>query len=72
VCPEPEADLDMDRREAAFAMIGQLWASSVVVSSVVSMPEEANAVYGADATIALPNMMEAIDNRINKQCLVES
>ena len=72
VCPEPEADLDMDRREAAFAMIGQLWASGAVLSSLVSMPGEATAVYGADATIALPNMMEAIDNRINKQCLVES
>ncbi len=71
ICPEPDLDLDMDRREATFAMIGQLWASSAVAATIFTT-SPSNAVFGADANIALPNMMESIDNRINKQCLVES
>jgi len=28
ICPEPEIDIEMDSREAAFAMMGQLWATT--------------------------------------------
>ncbi len=74
-CPEPELDLDMDRREATFALLGQLWATTTgVIASValLSSPQPSEAVYGADANIAVPNVMEGINNRVNQQCLVES
>ena len=71
-CPEPELDLDMDRREATFALLGQIWATAGVATTMFSSPPEAEAIYGADANIAIPNMMEGIENRVNKQCLVES
>mmetsp|Transcript_19311 Transcript_19311/g.28932 ORF Transcript_19311/g.28932 Transcript_19311/m.28932 type:complete len:255 (-) Transcript_19311:1246-2010(-) len=61
LCPEPE----VDRREAAFALIGTMW-------SVGSLPSPANAVFGADAKIEIPNVMDNINNRVNQQCLVES
>jgi len=65
-CPEPnDDDLDMDRREAAFAMLGSFWA-------MTSSPIVANAVYGQDAKIELPNPMEDMSRRTNEQCLVES
>lgn len=72
ICPEPEIDLDMDRREAAFAMLGQILATGTGAASIFASPQEADAVYGADANIAIPNMMEDMNNRINSQCLVES
>merc|ERR1712232_123401 len=36
------------------------------------MGSPANAVYGADAKIEMPNMMQQMADRANKQCLVES
>ena len=72
LCPEPD-DIEMDRREAAFAMIGAIWSSSVIPSVVLSSgAQSAEAVYGTDANIAMPNVMEGISNRVNQQCLVES
>ena len=59
-------DQEMDRREAAFALLGSLWATTTM------MPSPAHAVYGADAKIEMPNMMENMANRASKQCLVES
>lgn len=65
-CPEPlDDDIDMDRREAAFAMLGSLWA-------MTTSPHVATAVYGADANIEIPNVVEGITRRTNEQCLVES
>lgn len=66
-CPDDDEndDDDMDRREALFAMLGSLVAS-------MSVPVAASAVYGADAKIQLPNPIEAMANRQNGQCLVES
>lgn len=64
-CPEPPEDVDMDRREAAFAMLGSLLA-------MTTPPVTANAVYGQDAKIELPNPIEDMSRRTNEQCLVES
>ncbi len=63
-CPEPNDDNpDMDRREAAFAMLGAIWATT-------SAP--AYATYGQDAKIELPNPVQDMARRTNEQCLVES
>lgn len=62
-CPEPEENVDMDRREAAFAMLGSLWALS---------PLPSHAVYGQDAKIEMPNVIENMTKRATQQCLVES
>ena len=65
-CPEDRDDdgSDLDRREALFAMFGSVLATTV--------PSAAWATYGDDAKIELPNPMEAITNRVNGQCLVET
>lgn len=59
----------LDRRNviSMFAMF-----STATASTILNHPKKANAIYGEDAKIALPNVMESMDNRINKQCLVES
>jgi hypothetical protein len=67
-CPETtREDFDLDRREALFAMMGSVWAATSVFA-----PQPANAVYGSDAKIELPNVVEGITQRVNQQCLVES
>ncbi|CAB9518652.1 expressed unknown protein [Seminavis robusta] len=78
-CPDDDEEDDedndnkqMDRREAAFAMLGTLWATTSTAATLFSSPEPSHAVYGADAKIELPNMAENMANRNNKQCLVES
>jgi len=53
----------MDRREAAFAMLGSFWAMTA---------SPALATYGQDAKIEMPNPLEDMDRRTNEQCLVES
>eukprot|EP00957_Ditylum_brightwellii_P107468 8200110-Ditylum_brightwellii.AAC.1 len=67
-CHNTKTKLDEGRRRVAFAMIGSLWS----VGSAFSSPEAANAVYGQDANIALPNVVEGMNNRVTQQCLVES
>jgi len=75
ICPESH---EVDRREATFAMIGTMWSAGILPSAVISTftaissPEAAEAVYGADAKIEVPNVMDNINNRVNQQCLVES
>lgn len=78
-CPEPDDDPEMDRREAAFALLGTLWSAGVVPSAVLGslsgsarFPETAHAAQGDAANIALPNPIERITDRATKQCLVES
>lgn len=72
-CPEPEDDPALDRREAAFAMLGRLWAAGAIPAAALSSrPLPALAEYGADAKLSLPNPLEAITDRATKQCLVES
>ena len=77
-CPEDnddESDGDEsstleDRREAMFAMIGGVWATTTTAWSLA--PNEASATYGNDAKMTFPNPMESMSDRTNKQCLVES
>lgn len=38
----------------------------------IANPTVANAVYGADAKIELPDIVQGMADRTNKQCLVES
>ena len=38
----------------------------------VSKPSASNAVYGADAKIEMPDIVQDMSDRMNKQCLVES
>eukprot|EP00566_Odontella_aurita_P017638 CAMPEP_0113534948 /NCGR_PEP_ID=MMETSP0015_2-20120614/5429_1 /TAXON_ID=2838 /ORGANISM="Odontella" /LENGTH=261 /DNA_ID=CAMNT_0000434139 /DNA_START=158 /DNA_END=943 /DNA_ORIENTATION=- /assembly_acc=CAM_ASM_000160 len=72
-CPEPEDDPTLDRREAAFAMLGRLWAAGALPAVVLSSSAPpAIAEYGADAKMSLPNPLESIADRATKQCLVES
>jgi len=75
-CPEPDNNPDMDRREAAFAMLGSLWVAGAVPAAVLpaalSNAQPAYAEYGTDAKIQLPNPMEQMRERATKQCLMES
>jgi len=65
LCPEPESNSDLDRREAAFALLGSLW-------SIGLSPDAADAIFGEDAKIQMPNVLDGMTDRVNKQCLVES
>jgi len=67
-CDEVEEE---SRREAAFAMLGTLWAVSALPTSLV-FPLSAEAVYGPDANVQLPNPIDAMNDRATKQCLMES
>mmetsp|Transcript_24118 Transcript_24118/g.35743 ORF Transcript_24118/g.35743 Transcript_24118/m.35743 type:complete len:161 (-) Transcript_24118:242-724(-) len=66
-CPayNDEEGSNIDRREVLFATIGSL-------VSTLSLPSAVSAAYGQDAKIELPNPVEAMSNRVNQQCLVES
>lgn len=70
---EPTSDDDslLDRREAAFAMLGTMWAVGTLPTALI-FPEAAEATYGADAKLSLPNPIESMNDRATKQCLVES
>lgn len=73
-CPDPIGeDPNLDRREAAAAMIGRLWAAGALPSAVMGAgAAPANAVYGSDAKIELPNPVQGMYDRTTKQCIVES
>jgi hypothetical protein len=74
-CEEPlddnDDDIDLSKREAAFAMLGSIWAVGML-PTVLVFPNAANAAYGADAKILLPNPVEGLIDRQEKRCLVES
>jgi len=61
-----------DRREAAFAMLGSLWAVTSFLPTFLLFPEAAQAAYGQDAKIVLPNPIDTMIERASKQCLVET
>jgi len=42
------------------------------VGCVIATPSVAHAVYGADAKIEMPDVIQGMSDRTNKQCLVES
>lgn len=64
-------DVDLDRREATFALIGSIWAAGMLPTSLV-FPQAADAAYGQDARIELPNPIQSMSDRVGKQCLVET
>ena len=45
---------------------------STIAVSLVGRPSRASAVYGADAKIEIPDVIQGMSDRTNKQCLVES
>lgn len=59
------AEVDKSRRSVFTALVAS-------ASLVTSSAGQANAVYGADAKMELPNIAQGIADRTNKQCLVES
>ena len=71
-CPDPEEDVDLDRREAVFAALGALWAATTGIGTSLLLPDSAQASYGDDAKIELPNPYQQMADRASKQCLVES
>ena len=58
--------LNEDRREVLFAMMGSMWSISA------GNPQPVYATYGMDAKIELPDVIAGMNDRQNKQCLVES
>ena len=64
-------DEPLDRREAAFAMLGTVWAAGALPTTLL-FPTSAHAAYGDEPKIALPNPYQAMADRATKQCLVES
>ena len=80
LCPQDDEEdeddeeaLSLDRREAAFAMLGGLWAAGTLPGMLVfGDAQVANAVAGTDAKIELPDLIGGMSDRVNKQCLVES
>ena len=76
VCPEEDDDDSMmSRREWAFASFGTLWSMGLIPNMILPealKSQPANAAFGTDAKMQLPNVMENISNRVNKQCLAES
>ena len=63
------------RREALFGMMGRLWAAGVLPTAVVfggQTQQPALAKQGADAKIELPDVLGGMNDRLNKQCLVET
>ena len=61
-CDPPAGETD--RREVLFSTLGAVFASLAV------RPSAADAAYGADANMEMPNVLEGITNRATKQCLV--
>jgi len=70
---EDGEDIDLDRREAFFSMLGMAWAVGGLPASLMTVGSEpARAVYGTDAKIELPNPVQSMTDRATKRCLVES
>ncbi len=61
---DDKSDIEISRRS--------VFASALAASSVMALPFAANAVYGADANMQMPNIVQGIADRATKQCLVES
>jgi hypothetical protein len=69
---DSEEDVLEDRREALFAMMGSLWAVGALPNALLQMPQPANALYGSDAKMNFPDVVQGLSDRNSKQCLVES
>jgi len=46
--------------------------ASIVMPTIFGQSQSAGAIYGADANMMFPDVMQGISDRTNKQCLVES
>lgn len=76
-CIEDEEDNEAsdvleDRREALFAMMGTMWAMGTLPQVLLGGPTSAHAVYGSDANMIFPDVVQGMADRNTKQCLVES
>lgn len=72
---EDESELLEDRREALFAAMGGLWAvatTATTSTALLGLPEPSLATAGTDANMAFPDVMQGLNDRNTKQCLVES
>jgi hypothetical protein len=70
LCPDPPQNNDLDRREALFSLLGQVAAG---LGTLFWAPNNSVAVYGTDAKLEIPNVMDGMNNRASgRQCLVES
>lgn len=68
---EEEEDEDglLDRREAAFALLGSLWAAT---TTQFGAPAPAAATVGAEARLAFPDPLQGLADRAGRKCLAES
>ena len=66
------SDVLEDRREALFAMMGTMWAMGTLPEVLLGGPSSAHAVYGSDANMLFPDIVQGMSDRNTKQCLVES
>ncbi len=75
-CPDAvddeDSDILEDRRETIFALMGTLWAAGTLPASMLGQPSAAYAVYGSDAQMIFPDVVQGMSDRNTKQCLVES
>lgn len=58
----------MDRRGALSSLFGL----TATAFSLLGSPAPASATYGLDAKIEMPNPVQGMSDRVNKQCLMES
>lgn len=59
-CEEPvDDDIDLSKREAAFAMLGGIWAIGMLPTAL-AFPTAANAAYGAGTNMNFPNPAEGL------------
>lgn len=61
-----EVDVDINNSRRAFL------SAAATLGFVIAKPATGNAVYGADAKIELPDIVQDMADRNTKQCLVES
>jgi hypothetical protein len=57
-CEEPvDDDIDLSKREAAFAMLGGIWAVGMLPTALL-FPTEANAAYGASSNMPAQGLIQ--------------
>ncbi|KAG7365743.1 Dictyostelium Slime mold-like repeat protein [Nitzschia inconspicua] len=68
---EDDDDVIESRRELLFAMMGTVWAVTTT-TTITAFPFTAHATAGVDAKMAFPDVIQGMNDRNTKQCLVES
>ncbi|KAG7351643.1 Dictyostelium Slime mold-like repeat protein [Nitzschia inconspicua] len=69
---EDDDDVIESRRELLFAMMGTVWAVTTTTTTITAFPFAAHATAGVDAKMAFPDVIQGMNDRNTKQCLVES